>query len=188
MDVLFIVGQSGSGKTSLAKAIDEKYGLTPHKSVTTRPRRPSDKGDEYDFVDYDGFMSLLAKGDLIEYTQYCGQLYGMKAPDESCVLVVEPAGYVMVKRWCDMNAVRTATIYLTCDEQERLRRMTKRGDSRERALERVVSDRYFDKFMHRNVYDWKIDTTGIDHKETLHAACSRLETMQFFTFDQWHTP
>ncbi len=185
MDVLFLIGQSGSGKTVLARRLEEAYRIPMAKSVTTRPRRHSDKEDDYEFVTQEEFLKLLTGGGLMEHTTYCNQFYGYREPVENCVMPVEPSGYVMAKKWCQDNAVRSATVYLSCSEAERIRRMMKRGDSREKAMERVANDRYFDEFLHPKNYDWKIDTTGLSNDETAHAVFSRLKSMQFFTFDPW---
>ena len=126
MDVLFIIGQSGSGKTTLAKAIEAEYGIKQIRNITTRKPRVGESDSSYHFTDYDGFMKMLSEGRLIEYIAYCGQLYGMREPDESCIAVIEPAGYVQAKRWCINNGVRSATIYLTCSEEERIKRMVRR--------------------------------------------------------------
>lgn len=126
MDVLFIIGQSGSGKTTLAKSLESEYGVKQIRSVTTRKRREKETDSDYEFTDYDGFMKLLSEGRLVEYIAYCGQLYGMREPDDSCIVVIEPGGYVQAKRWCITNAVRSATVYLTCSEEERIRRMVRR--------------------------------------------------------------
>lgn len=185
MDVLFIIGQSGSGKTTLAKSLQAEYGVPQIRNVTTRKPRPGETPDDYEFTNYDGFMKMLSEGRLVEYIAYCGQLYGMKEPQDSCIAVIEPGGYVQAKRWCMNNGVRSAAVYLTCSEEERLRRMVRRGDKREKAMERISNDRYFDMFMHYKNYDWKIDSSGLDNEETVHAMKARLKSMQFFTFDQW---
>jgi guanylate kinase len=68
MNYLFILGASGSGKTSLAKNLvklmpDTYIKLTQN---TTRPMRDNEtKGVEYNFLSESDFLSSNAKGEMI---------------------------------------------------------------------------------------------------------------------------
>lgn len=45
--------------------------------MTTRPRRPLDPNDvKYRFCDRETFMSMVVSGEILEYTEYGGNLYG----------------------------------------------------------------------------------------------------------------
>ena len=73
-----VTGPSGSGKTSVCKALLEMFpGLRFSVSLTTRPPRPAETdGKDYHFVSEDEFRDRVRRGDLIEWAENYGQLYG----------------------------------------------------------------------------------------------------------------
>jgi guanylate kinase len=71
-------GPSGVGKGTVVAAIRKSY---PHiwvsVSCTTRRPRPGERdGVEYRFVTREEFADLVAAGDLLEYAEFAGNLYG----------------------------------------------------------------------------------------------------------------
>ncbi len=73
-----VTGPSGSGKTSVCKAL---LGMFPQLrfsvSLTTRPPRPTeDDGKDYHFISETEFRDRIRRGDLIEWAENYGQLYG----------------------------------------------------------------------------------------------------------------
>lgn len=180
MDVLIIVGESGSGKTTLQRRLESFYRLDRHKSLTTRKPRSGEGSDDYEFVSPEEFSAVMSSGGLCESASYNGNLYGARVPASHQVMVLEPSGQAQVKQWCLTHGVRVATLYLTCAEGERVRRMSSRGDGREKALDRVKNDRYFKEFMVPGTYDFKVDATGQSPEELLHQARSRMNMIGFF--------
>ena len=82
-----VTGPSGSGKTSVCKAL---LGMFPRLrfsvSLTTRPPRPSEvDGEDYHFVSEAEFRERIRRGDLIEWAENYGHLYGTsrKAMEEA---------------------------------------------------------------------------------------------------------
>ena len=80
MEGMFIAvtGPSGSGKTSVCKALLETFPqLRFSVSLTTRPPRPTEAdGKDYHFVTEAEFRDRIDRGDLIEWAENFGQLYG----------------------------------------------------------------------------------------------------------------
>jgi guanylate kinase len=71
-------GPSGVGKGTVVAAIRERY---PHiwvsVSCTTRAPRPGERdGVEYRFVSRDEFGRMVEAGELLEYAEFAGNLYG----------------------------------------------------------------------------------------------------------------
>jgi guanylate kinase len=71
-------GPSGVGKGTVVAAIRERY---PHiwvsVSCTTRAPRPGERdGVEYRFVSRDEFARMVEAGELLEYAEFAGNLYG----------------------------------------------------------------------------------------------------------------
>jgi guanylate kinase len=75
---LVIAAPSGAGKTSLARALVERWDdMSFSLSATTRPARPGERhGVDYEFVDEAGFDVLLERGELLEWAMVHGRRYG----------------------------------------------------------------------------------------------------------------
>ena len=76
MICLAIAGPSGVGKSTVAERLmadDNSFALSI--SATTRERR-SDGESDYIHMDRESFEALIEKGDMLEYTEYNGNLYG----------------------------------------------------------------------------------------------------------------
>jgi guanylate kinase len=75
---LVLAAPSGAGKTSLARALVERWAdVVFSLSATTRPPRPGEvNGVDYMFVDDDGFDALLDGDELLEWAVVHGRRYG----------------------------------------------------------------------------------------------------------------
>ncbi|HSJ24923.1 MAG TPA: guanylate kinase [Longimicrobiales bacterium] len=73
-----LAAPSGAGKTSLARALVERWpDMVFSLSATTRPPRPGEvNGRDYEFVDDAGFDGLVADGQLLEFAEVHGRRYG----------------------------------------------------------------------------------------------------------------
>lgn len=86
--MLVLSSPSGAGKTTLARRlIEEEPGIAPSISVTTRPRRANETdGVDYIFTSREQFIALREAGDLLEWAEVFGNLYGTpKAPVEQAL-------------------------------------------------------------------------------------------------------
>ncbi len=75
----FLVGPAGGGKTTLAKRLLADHGdsLKLSVSATTRqPREGEREGESYFFMSRDEFQRRDARGELFEWEEIHGQLYG----------------------------------------------------------------------------------------------------------------
>jgi guanylate kinase len=75
---MVVTGPSGSGKTSVCKALLKMFPRLHFSiSLTTRPPRPAETGGkDYHFVTEAEFRGRIQSGDLIEWAENYGQLYG----------------------------------------------------------------------------------------------------------------
>ncbi len=75
---LVLAAPSGTGKTSIARALvsgSDDYVFSV--SATTRPPRPRERdGEHYHFVSEERFRALADDGELVEWAQVHGHLYG----------------------------------------------------------------------------------------------------------------
>jgi guanylate kinase len=76
--MLVLSSPSGAGKTSLAKALlDADPGIKLSVSATTRKPRPGEvDGRDYTFVSEAEFERMQKEGELLEWAQVFGNLYG----------------------------------------------------------------------------------------------------------------
>jgi guanylate kinase len=77
--LMFVLSSpSGAGKSSLARLLlSEEADVSLSISVTTRPRRQSEvEGRHYHFIDQDAFARMRDGGELLEWAEVHGNLYG----------------------------------------------------------------------------------------------------------------
>jgi guanylate kinase len=76
--MLVLSSPSGAGKTTLSRLLLEAdKSITLSVSVTTRaPRANETDGRDYHFIDKARFTSMVAKGELLEWAEVFGNLYG----------------------------------------------------------------------------------------------------------------
>lgn len=76
---LFVISApSGTGKTSLLEALVEKRPqLRLSISHTTRPKRSDEvDGVNYFFIDRERFAAMIEAGNMLEYAEVFGEMYG----------------------------------------------------------------------------------------------------------------
>lgn len=76
--LIVISAPSGAGKTTLIKAVMPRFPeLVYSVSHTTRPPRAGEThGTDYFFVDRDAFRALVDEGQMLEWAEVHGNLYG----------------------------------------------------------------------------------------------------------------
>lgn len=79
-NLFILAAPSGAGKSSLIKALLEKYSDSPLQvsvSHTTRKPRPGEvDGQHYHFVSREEFENLIEQGVFFEYAEVFGNYYG----------------------------------------------------------------------------------------------------------------
>ena len=77
-DIFVITAPSGTGKTTLnRRLIKDPGGIGISISLTTRARRTGEAhGDHYWFTDEEAFKQEVEKGDMLEWANVFGNLYG----------------------------------------------------------------------------------------------------------------
>lgn len=101
-----VSGPSGVGKTSVVAGLAGRMPFHFSVSMTTRPARPGEAdGLAYHFVDRERFLAARDAGELIEWAEYSGHLYGTprapveraRAAGEDVLLDIELLGAEQVK-------------------------------------------------------------------------------------------
>jgi guanylate kinase len=90
--LVVVSGPSGAGKTSICNELLKRIPNSHWSvSVTTRPRRGDEiDGQAYHFISHSEFQRMIEQGELLEYAEYLGYLYGTpRAPVEAAVAAGE---------------------------------------------------------------------------------------------------
>jgi guanylate kinase len=78
--LLVVAGPSGSGKSSIVRALLDRLDLDFSVSATTRLPRPGERhGDHYDFVSRRDFETMIENGEMLEWAQFNNRFYGTPA-------------------------------------------------------------------------------------------------------------
>lgn len=142
-NLYLIVGASGSGKTTVANVLEEKYGYKQLQSYTTRPMRTENE-ISHTFVN-DAFFDQLT--DFIGYTSYGNYRYGATAEqaNNADLYVIDPAGVEFLKNHYNGKSVKVITI--TSPVHTRINRMEQRGDEFGKIMKRLLIDIDFRNFL-----------------------------------------
>lgn len=126
--VIALMGEAGSGKDTLARALVKETGWNNIVSCTTRPPRERElNGIDYWFLDNDTFTQKVLNGEILEATIFNNWGYGtaINALSADCpnIGVFNPAGIraLSVDRRIDLH-----TYYLEVSEKDRLIRQLQR--------------------------------------------------------------
>lgn len=87
--MVILSSPSGAGKSTLARRLmDWDAGLRFSVSATTRAPRPGEiDGEHYHFTTRDGFLRMVAEGQMLEHAEVFGNLYGSpRRPVEQAML------------------------------------------------------------------------------------------------------
>ncbi len=139
--VVVLIGPGGVGKGTVAQRLlelDDHLWLS--RSWTTRPKRSTEHGTEYIFVDRDSFEAAIDDDRFLEWAEFHGNLYGTPLPTppegDDVLLEIEVQGAAQV-----LNAYPDAVVILLLPPsmgqlEERLRR---RGDEDQHVSMRLSS-------------------------------------------------
>ncbi|MBD5082509.1 MAG: guanylate kinase [Ruminococcaceae bacterium] len=140
--ILFVVSApAGCGKdTILEKALAKEINLCYSVSATTRAMRAGEtEGISYYFKTREEFEKMIADGELLEHTEYCGNYYGTPKQTvletlelgQNVVLKIEIEGAENVKK---LMPEAVLVFILPPSMQELDRRLHKRGTEDEETI------------------------------------------------------
>lgn len=108
--ILYVIsGPSGSGKTTLVGAVKALPGVFYSVSVTTRQPRPGEaEGVDYHFATREEFERMAAEGNLAEYAEVAGNLYGTPreplmralAEGKTAIVDIDVQGAMQIREKC----------------------------------------------------------------------------------------
>jgi guanylate kinase len=140
--ILVLVGGIASGKTAVAKMLEDAYGYTRIVTYTTRERRPGEQeGQDYHFLTPREFKELEATGFFAEITSYTAEFgscsYGSAKEDYEKegkkVVVLNPYGVLSL-------TTPAYVVWLDIPQGTTMARALARGDYPIEIARRVVRD------------------------------------------------
>ena len=168
--LICLVGQTASGKDTIANYLRDTYGYKQVCSYTTRPKRPNEtNGVEHYFISDEEMEKLRYDRDVVAYTridseleatkgfEYCAKLKDVLTAD---VYIIDPNGIkYMREKFPDIQII---TVFVDADEQVRKVRALKRDPKGLSAFEKRERNEYeqFRDFKKSKSYDYIIETNA----------------------------
>ncbi len=148
--LLFVVSApAGCGKDTILEQLFKKTSNAAYSvSATTRAPRPGEiDGVHYYFLTRERFCEMIESGEVLEYTEYCGNYYGTpkKGVEEllkqgrDVILKIETEGAMNIKRLYP----EACLVFILPPSMEVLKtRLKNRGTETEETIERRTKQAY----------------------------------------------
>ena len=138
--MIVIIGASASGKTEIAKLLQNNYKYQKCITTTTRDKRHNEVNNiDYHFISKEEFKNKLENNEFVEHTLYNDNYYGINKKDvnENSLVIVDPNGAnELIKQLGDDVFV----VYVETKKTLRKTRMINRGDDLELIEKRLNND------------------------------------------------
>ena len=140
--MLVLIGESASGKSSVARYLVNNFGFNNIITYTTRePREGEVDGIDYHFVSKLQFENMSILGLFAETAEYNGQYYGSVKEDfendcDNKIAILTPHGIRQIKK----NGIDIYVAYIKIPRRDRIIKILQRGDNIEEAYRRSLSD------------------------------------------------
>ncbi|WP_017300593.1 guanylate kinase [Nodosilinea nodulosa] len=95
--LIVFTGPSGVGKGTLLRSLRHRYPMLKLSvSATTRAPRPGEvDGQDYFFVSREAFLAMVERGELLEWAEFAGNLYG--TPKSEVLKEIEAGHWVILE-------------------------------------------------------------------------------------------
>ena len=166
--LIVVSGPSGVGKSTIVTALAERHPFYFSVSATTREARPGESnGIEYYFVDEEAFVTMRDGGELLEWAEYSGNLYGTPraqvleriSAGDDVLLDIEVMGAVQVKASFP-DALMLFLMPPTLDALEK--RLRRRGDTSDEDIARRLAIARWQLEVAEERFDYIIVNDSVD--------------------------
>lgn len=159
--ILFIIGRSATGKSTICNELVKRLNFKPVISHTSRPIREGEiNGIDYHYISKIEFFIEILKGNMLEHTKYNGWLYGVhknSIDDDNYIIVSDPVGFKKLKK----KFPNCMSVYITTDDKKKLIRSLEREEHPDcdEICRRFLSDRKTFKAIEKKV-DYVVENNG----------------------------
>lgn len=167
--MLILSSPSGAGKTTLTRDLLQLGDLSLSISLTTRARRPSEiDGVHYHFIERDEFIFQRDRGDLLEWAEVHGNLYGTPrkpvldtlAAGRDMVFDVDWQGTLQILEHMRDDAV---TVFILPPSLAELRtRLERRAEDAQEIIDRRLLNAR-EEIGHWDAYDYVVVNDDLDY-------------------------
>lgn len=143
-----IIGEMGSGKTTIVEKASKILDIPIVKTTTTRPKRDNEDENAYNFVDdkyfeekKDEFIEMKSYNTIFGKWHYgleYSSLEGMNSKE--AIIILTPTGYKDLVNTMK-NKVDIVLIYIYVPTSLRITRIETRGDIGEEVIRRIKTDK-----------------------------------------------
>ncbi len=164
--MLILIGESGSGKTTILNKLVELGFEKAINHTTRKPRENEENTKEYKFLSKEEFNKMWDNGELLQRAEFNNEYYGISTnslkDNVVCISIVDSVKDIKSRaKELNINNVKIITIYVYVNEQERIKRMKARGDSDESIQTRLILDK--EKFAKaKEVADYTVENMDIE--------------------------
>jgi len=144
-NLVVISGPSGTGKTTVARALAGRLDLAVSTSATTRPCRAGEKdGVDYTFLSREAFQKRIAEKRFVEWAEVFGHCYGTPVEEleranragKVLLLEIDVQGGIQIKK---KFPEALAILLLPPDDETLRRRLASRGTETAEDFERRIA-------------------------------------------------
>lgn len=165
-NMLILIGESGSGKTTILNKLVEKGFEKAINHTTRKPRENEQVAGEYKFLTKEEFNQMWDNGELLQRAEFNNEYYGISTSSLKdnvvCISIVDSVRDIKNRaRELNIDNVKIVTVYVYVNEQERVNRMRERGDTDESIQTRLMIDK--EKFIKaKEVADYVVENIDLD--------------------------
>lgn len=173
--LICIVGETASGKDTIARIFKEKYGLKAVCSYTTREPRPGETyGEEHYFVSKEEFDKIRDTRRIVAYTKIESPKSGVEGYEycttydeclQSDIYVIDPKGIEYLQS--NFPEIQLSIIYIYADKDVRKMRALRRDPRGEKAFDDRYANEHedFQRFMDEGDWNFLIENNSLSNFE-----------------------